>query len=661
MKIAEKIGNVVTSNVDVSHTFKIKPSRKAFEILSSGIYSDKVKAIIRELSTNAADAHVAAGKKDLPFEVHLPNNFEPWFSVKDFGTGLSENDILHLYTTYFESNKTNSNDYTGCLGLGSKSPFCYTDSFSVISRFHGKKLTFNCFINAEGIPCPVKMGEENTDEDNGLEVKFSVKREDFSEFYQKAATVLATFVIPPTIVGNSHVKLNQKSYSMKSDFYGYHGEYNCCQVIMGNVAYALDVYNLGISYDLKDMMMAGINLFLPIGAVSIAADREKLSYDNDTKNTLKDIVNKVHDHLKKEFSDKLNDAKNIWEARQLIVKNRGMISKLSLGNLLTWNGQQISEVIQIPNDVFLAQIVKNRRSTARHFQRTINTERLTNEVVYFNDLTGTGVYSRIKHNLKDYEKCYLLTGKDAEKFLKDNCMESIVKNVSTLPAPPKMPRASKGQKARNVKLWEFINNNSSSYNPDMWNEAEVDIAKDKGYYVLINRYQVKYSEKNNSYASSYNLKTDLERFRTLGIDVDNIKIIGIKEKQLAKVKKYGWKSLAELKEEIIQKFNNLKNDAPNVITNVSYTYERWAAYQGKFISKLLNDFTKKIKDVRKLASDKKVLAYYDLIEDKNSVKEIDLDSDWNAIVKIYPMLSFVDHPSNDIKSINQYTNLVDGN
>mgnify|MGYP001258182542 FL=1 len=116
-------GQDIQTNVqNTSKEFTIKTTAKAFRILSSGLYSDRIKAIIRELSCNAVDAHVMA-KNSEPFLVHLPSNLEPWFSVRDYGIGLSENDVMNLYSTYFESTKTESNDQIGALGLGSKSPF----------------------------------------------------------------------------------------------------------------------------------------------------------------------------------------------------------------------------------------------------------------------------------------------------------------------------------------------------------------------------------------------------------------------------------------------------------------------------------------------------------------------------------------------------------
>ena len=127
--------NFVKTNISSApKNFTINASSKAFKILSSGLYQNKIRAIVRELSTNALDAHIEAKNSD-PFVVHLPTSFEPFFSIQDFGTGLSEEDVLNLYTSYFSSTKTSSDDYIGALGLGSKSPFSYVDSFTIQSIF----------------------------------------------------------------------------------------------------------------------------------------------------------------------------------------------------------------------------------------------------------------------------------------------------------------------------------------------------------------------------------------------------------------------------------------------------------------------------------------------------------------------------------------------
>ena len=159
--------------------FKINATAKAFAILSSGLYTDKIRAVIRELSCNAYDAHVMVGTPKKPFEVHLPNQFEPYFRVTDFGPGLSEADIYGLYTTYFSSTKTDSNEYIGALGLGSKSPFSYSQTFTVTSRHGGMKKIYSAFLTDEGMPSIVKMSEEVHDGPDGMDVQMAVKSMDF--------------------------------------------------------------------------------------------------------------------------------------------------------------------------------------------------------------------------------------------------------------------------------------------------------------------------------------------------------------------------------------------------------------------------------------------------------------------------------------------------
>ena len=141
------VNEAVLSNVGQIGEFRIRNSAKAFSILSSGLYANKIRAIIRELSCNAVDAHKAAGTTDVPFEVHLPTALEPFFYIRDFGIGLNHDQVTNIYTTYFESTKTASNDFIGALGLGSKSPFSYTENFTVTAIKDGRKGLYTAFIN----------------------------------------------------------------------------------------------------------------------------------------------------------------------------------------------------------------------------------------------------------------------------------------------------------------------------------------------------------------------------------------------------------------------------------------------------------------------------------------------------------------------------------
>ena len=171
-----------TSGLVGQKSFTMKNSVKAFNILSDSLYMNKALAEIRELSTNAYDAQISAGTKDVPFEIHLPDEVAPYFYIRDFGTGLNDEQVLNLYTTYFDSTKTDDVDATGALGLGSKSPFSVVDDFSVVSYQNGKARTYFAYKDEAGFPCISFVSENNTDELNGMKIQFAVRRDKYNEF-----------------------------------------------------------------------------------------------------------------------------------------------------------------------------------------------------------------------------------------------------------------------------------------------------------------------------------------------------------------------------------------------------------------------------------------------------------------------------------------------
>ena len=175
MQVITETRNVLRGNLQNEHNFTIKASAKAFNILSSNLYSDKALAIVRELCCNAYDSHVAAGCADRPIELILPTRLNPQLVIKDFGTGLDHEQMLSIYTKFFESTKTESNDFVGQLGLGSKSPFSMFKSFTVEARKNGVRRTYTAFLNEEGIPTIAQMGEVAEDCENGVTVSMHVQ------------------------------------------------------------------------------------------------------------------------------------------------------------------------------------------------------------------------------------------------------------------------------------------------------------------------------------------------------------------------------------------------------------------------------------------------------------------------------------------------------
>lgn len=164
--------------------FGIEANQTALKIWMDTLYSNKEKSIIRELLSNAKDSQQVAGTLDIPIEVHLPEkDLEPWFSIRDFGTGLSEEDIYSTYSVFFKSTKNQTNDQIGGFGLGAKTPLSYTDQFEVASFYNGIKSTYLVFKDADGYPTITKLSSEETTEHNGLLVKFATARQNTFEVF----------------------------------------------------------------------------------------------------------------------------------------------------------------------------------------------------------------------------------------------------------------------------------------------------------------------------------------------------------------------------------------------------------------------------------------------------------------------------------------------
>jgi hypothetical protein len=316
----------IISNVSEVGEFRIRNSAKAFSILSSGLYANKVRAIVRELSCNAVDSHVAAGKQDTPFDVHLPNSIEPYFSIRDYGTGLSHDQVTNIYTTYFESTKTASNEFIGALGLGSKSPFSYTDNFTVTAVQNGKKGIYSAFINEQGVPSIALMMDEESTDPNGVEVRFAVEdRYDFGKFRDEARYVYEYFKLRPVISGNSDFTFKDPDYKETDIIPGVHytaesgrGSY----AIMGNIKYPIDISNADkVLGGMHGMLSCGLVMEFKIGELDFQASREGLSYIPQTIEAIKNKLLALNAQLAIHIAQEADKIDNLWE-RASYLANR---------------------------------------------------------------------------------------------------------------------------------------------------------------------------------------------------------------------------------------------------------------------------------------------------------------------------------------------------
>jgi hypothetical protein len=163
--------------------FDTSKQAKLFHMLSSSLYSNKPRSILRELASNAHDSHVQAGiAATTPFKIIAPTYENPLLIVKDFGVGLTKEEAYDTILCYLGSTKDNSSDFIGGWGIGSKSPFAYTKSYNVVCVKNGKRVEFACWKDEHGLPTSAVVDERETDEPNGVEMHVPVAAGDVRAF-----------------------------------------------------------------------------------------------------------------------------------------------------------------------------------------------------------------------------------------------------------------------------------------------------------------------------------------------------------------------------------------------------------------------------------------------------------------------------------------------
>jgi len=291
-------------------------------ILRNQLYSDKIGAVVREYICNALDAQADSEWPDKKVVVGCPTVLSPYFTVRDYGPGMSQDTIFNLFTSYGDSTKRNSNEYVGMYGIGSKSAFAYTDSFNVISYCEGKKTTYVCYIDESHKGKVALLQEEDSDELSGLEINVPVKVGDFAAYAAKIQWVsnwaqtefdvvgfkLMEFQWETHFQGNNWVLLATKH----STWFSVTDRH---LVVMGHVAYPFTSVNIPeVQHFLQ---RTNVVLKVDIGAIDISASREHPQFTKKTVQVLAEAIKVLIAELKVMCEKELAEAKCYYHACQL--------------------------------------------------------------------------------------------------------------------------------------------------------------------------------------------------------------------------------------------------------------------------------------------------------------------------------------------------------
>lgn len=441
MILQETTNNIEQEGFRRAKVFGMQQSKKAFSLLS-GLYSDIHLAIVRELGCNAMDSHISVGKKDVPFLIHLPNTLEPWLTIEDFGSGISDEDIYSVYSQYFASTKTKTNDQIGCMGLGSKSPFAYTDTFTIQSIFQGEKRIYNAFFNEDGLPTIAEMGEKiDTTESNGVKIQIPVKQEDFAVFKVSVEKAFRFFEVKPTITGGViDWKFETPRFS-GTDWNSYDGLSHNSNgfAVMGGVAYPIDRYKIG-DYKKQDFLSrAGVVMFFEMGELDFTPSRESLEYSSLTLNSLNIRIQKVMEEFVDVLAKNVDEQPNILEAIRTVIKINSSFSFIPesvRSKAAVWKGHDINNPI-----TFISKLITDgvENYSYSHYSkkkyRISNIIHLGNEVEWFINDLAKGSTTRIRNYIRETNKIVTVFSENDSKKLIQFGFPDEFKKVSDMPKP----------------------------------------------------------------------------------------------------------------------------------------------------------------------------------------------------------------------------------
>lgn len=482
---------VIRNQVNEEANFSVDFNSTMYSILSKLVYTDPILAVVREICNNAMDAHVEAGV-DKPITVQLPNHLEPVFKCRDYGTGMSHNDIMTLYSTYGASTKRDSVTQVGMFGIGSKSPLAYNEQFVVTSYHGGEKRTYTAYKNEGGTPSIALMHTEPSSE-TGIEISLSVKQGDYDKFRIAAERVFELFDPHPIIKGSSSYTKRTVNYVgtfSSAKLRDSSVDYNTrSRVVVGRIAYPLKPEQFNGQF--RDVFNANFDIYVNMRDVTISASREELFYDDKTKAAVEEVAKDILANVKQKFYDEMNAKCNTWlEAVKFWYDNSQSYSasyRWALHRVkLYWNGRELNTGEDIANFFEVAKDLSADRARYEAI-RFVDWYNCRNPIIVISNHRNTR--ARVKYNYHNYDGRVYIAPQNAWRALYTSLGGAKVVRASTLADKPRKPVQRNPTASVSVPVGRLRLGKAQYDGRGALEEVTVDI-KQGGFYIILDNYKM---------------------------------------------------------------------------------------------------------------------------------------------------------------------------
>ncbi len=333
----------------------------------TNLYSNPHLAVLREYSTNARDAIIAAGSAS-PVRVSLPDDLDPRLVVSDDGIGMSKDEVLTFFSQYGASHKRDVNTQIGSFGFGCKAAFAIADQF-VVTAVRDHHRTVALFArNSEGIGTASIMAHEPTEAANGVEVAVPVN--DTGAMSQAAAKFFPAWE-PGTVVVDGEewrslstvgVQIGDVRLLTQREAEEVVGSSNYrTHVVMGNVSYPVAPTDAdGCWSNVHPVFQDRTFIYAGIGEVDIVPSREGLRNTDRTKAFLRSARQRFDAESVRYVEATIAACTTWYDAAATLHRHQIVPCVTMKRNTFTWRGHRLSTHTSLDAPVLRLDRTKTR-------------------------------------------------------------------------------------------------------------------------------------------------------------------------------------------------------------------------------------------------------------------------------------------------------------
>ena len=448
--------------------FGISDVRLVVDILSK-LYAYPIRTLVQEYICNGRDAMREAGTWGrLPIEITVPNTLNPVFKVRDFGVGITSDRMENIFVNYGSSTKRNTNTQTGGFGIGAKSAFSYTDSFTVTSFVDGIKYLYMAHLGDQG--GVNLLSKSATSEPNGVEISIGVKPKDIPEFREAVQRCVRFWQEPIKFIGSKDIHQLKPMLALGNMYvYDCHGVEARTIYLIDGIEYDLmsdetnNYYHLKSKYN--NMLHSGnaiVTVNVPNGHFKIASSRERLENNDQNKAYQDKMLSNCSNKIDEIISDKINNKSLTLKDR---LENKKFYSgfdqiariELDLGNDFRMN----KDSVICPKPVAYRFVRRGRRASL-HYEVSESPRLDFSVVVYTSKDTSNTLARKLNHYLETNKNKVLVSADAIANIPFQDIIFTNRLDADSLPLPPRKSAQRTQKTTRDAICWKIESNGTRS-------------------------------------------------------------------------------------------------------------------------------------------------------------------------------------------------------